>query len=198
MEMLVAVLLMTLLIGVAIFAFRYQIIAIKKTKNIGINRVIAYNQLKSSLESIKFYVVDDYDMLNKSMKNLHFYFQGGEKEISYITQNPIFSTQTSLVRLKCDEEKLLYKEEKLYGTMDFLRPTLPETSREITLYNNLDGCAFKYLKEDVISENLLNTIPESIMIHLSVNELESEIYVKMKNDNNTSKYDVYEALFSDE
>lgn len=198
-EMLVAVLLITMLIGVAIFAFRYQLIAIHKTKKVGINKVITYNQIKTTLESMKYYVVDDYDMLNKPMKNLHFFFSATNKEINYISQNPLFSKEVALARLKCIDSKLIYKEQRLYGTMDFLRPEFSELAKEMVFYKDLDRCDFRFvlpsLKEVI---TLKHTLPSAIIIDLSSNKIEHQIFISKKNDYNNTVYRVYDALYGED
>lgn len=196
-EMLVAIVLITLLIGIAIFAFKYQLIAIHKTQKTGLDKVLKYNQLRSSLQSIKYYVVDDYDMLNKPMKNLHYFFEGKKKGLIYITTNPLFSKETSLVKLQCYESKLLYKEEKLYGSIDFLRPGLLENSREMVLFNDLETCKFEYLLYDIVEQEVVDNIPSAIIFDFTTNRVENEIYVTVQSDYNRSKHIIYDALYSD-
>lgn len=192
-EMLVAVALITLLVGVAVFAFKFQLLAIHKTGKVGINRVLAYNQLRTSLESMKFYVVDDYDVLNRPMDKLHYFFQGKEKEINYITQNPLFSEEISIVNLKCEDSILLYKEEKLYDKIDFLKPTISNNSREITLFNDFENCSFSYLKNGKNENTMINIIPQAVILKSSY----GEIYISIKNDNNRSIIDIYGAIHPD-
>lgn len=196
-EMLVAVVLISLLIGVAIFAFKYQFMAIGKTQKIGLDKVLKYNQLRDSLQSIMYYVVDDYDILNNPMKNLHYYFDGKKESLSYITTNPLFSQATSVVKLQCSGAKLLYKEEKLYGPINFLRPNLLEDSRRIILFDNLETCTFNYLLYDRVEQEVRDNIPTAIILHLTTNKVEHEIYVNVKSDDNRSKYTIYDALYSD-
>ena len=186
-EMLVAVLLLTLLIGVAIFAFKYQLIAIHKTKKVGINKVLVYNQLQSVLESISYYIVDDYDMLNKPMKNLHPYFQATKDEINFITTNPLFSKNIAIAKLSCKDDTLLYKEEKLYGDIDFLRPQLKEDSPERIFYKGIKNCAFHY--------EYIYTIPSTVAISFEKNDKKVEYYFHVQSDYNQSKGIIDDAIY---
>lgn len=197
-EMLVAVVILTLLIGVAIFSFKHQLIAISKTKKIAIDKAITFKQLKSSLESMTYYVVNVYDTLNQPMKDLNYYFKGTKKEVMYITQSPLFSTEDSVVQLKCDDEKLLYKEEKLYGRIDFLRPSLLEDSRELIMYNDLSKCEIQYYINNEKKDNLQNILPDAVEVKIELNNESNDIYVKVKNDNNTSIDYVYFVLYGEE
>ncbi len=192
-EMLVALLLLSMLIGIALFAFKAQLISIQKVKETGINKVIKFNQLKSSLESIKYFVVDDYDMLNRPMKNLHFFFHGTKTEMNFITENPLFSDHIALAKLSCTEKTLTYQEEKLYSKIDFLRPTLPKDAREILIYDDLEKCQFSYKKNQKTEATMTNTIPTSLLLKIN----KDEIYINTKNDNNTSLYKIYSAVYEE-
>lgn len=194
-EMLVAVILITLLIGIAIFSFKYQLIAINKTQKVGINKVLAYNQLRSSIQSMKYYVVDDYDNLNKPMKNLHVYFNGTKDEVNYITTSPLFSKDIALVKLLCLDNELIYQEEPLYGNMNFLRPELGIESRKETIYNNLSNCEFKYIVKNNSIENLSNHIPNAIEIKLESIVYNNEFYINIRSDYNQSVGRIYNVMY---
>jgi len=194
-EMLVAVILLTLLIGVAIFALKYQLISIHKTQKVGIKKLIIYNQIRASLQSIKYYIIDDYDMLGYPMKQLHPFFTANASELTYITTNPLFSKDVAVAQMRCQNDKLLYKEEKLYGNIDFLRPKLLQNSREKVFYNNLDGCSFSYIFKNQSYENLDNKIPSSIIINLSKQHIQNQIYVNIKSDYNISIGIIRDAIY---
>jgi len=195
-EMLVAVILVSLLIGVAIFSFKYQLISIQKTKKIGLNKVIHYNQLRTSIESIKYYVVDDYDMLNYPMKNLHVFFKGNKKEMTYITENPSFSKEIAVAKLSCIDGNLVYQEEPLYGRMDFLRPSLLIDSRKQIFYKNLDKCEFGYKINKINTEKVEDEIPSLININLNYEDNIENIYVSVKSDYNQSIILIDSVMYS--
>ena len=195
-EMLVAVLLISLLIGVAIFSFKHQLIVIQKTQKIGLNRVLTYNQIRSSIQAIKYYVVDDYDNLNKPMKNLHVYFNGNEKEVNYITENPLFSDEIAVVKLKCLDTELIYQEEPLYGNIDFLRPEIIEDSRETILYDNLQKCEFNYFVKEYEMTSVVDEIPTLIAVNVVSKDIENSIYVNIKSDYNISVGIIDDIMYS--
>jgi len=194
-EMLVAVILITLLIGVAIFAFRYQLIAIKKSQKVGFTNVLRYNQLRTSLQSMKCYVVDDYDMLNQTMKQLHIFFKGNPTELTYITDSPVFSKEVSLARLSCRDSELLYTEEKLYGRINYLKPTLPQDASQVVLYSNLNDCSFNYHVKELTFDTLENKMPTAITLQLNIHDKEQEIYVNVQSDYNISVGLIDDAIY---
>lgn len=194
-EMLVAVILVSLLIGVAIFSFKYQLIAISKSKKIGFSKVLNYKQLKSSIESIKYYVVDDYDTLNLPMKKLHHYFNGSKNRINFITTSGLFSIKTVVAELMCREGKLFYKEEELYNRIDFLKPKVLEDSQKKIFYSNLDKCYFSYIYNEKEIDQINDKIPGMIKIHLSFNEDEKEYYINIQSDYNISLGVIEDAIY---
>ena len=195
-EMLVAVVLITLLIGVALFAFRLQIITIAKTKKSAIDTVITYEQVHSSLASIKYYVVDRYDLLEQPMRQLHFFFKGTSSQINYITTNPILSEETALARLVCRNGELLYYEEPLYQRIDYLRPAIPKENRPRSLYRHLERCRFSYTtRKGQIVSTLKDDLPVSITTHLHRDHQDISIVAHIQSDDNTSLSRIRSVLF---
>ncbi len=194
-EMLVAIVLISLLIGVAMFSFRLQLITVKKTKEVGINAVLHFNQLRASISSMKYYVVDDYDTLGFAMKSLHFYFEGTAKEMNYITTNPLFSNDVAVVKLTCKEDKLVYKEEPLYAKVDFLQPQVLQESREEVLFKDLSLCNFNYIYNKQKKRELYNDLPSVVIINVSTKEKKKNFYINIKSDYNISKGIIQDAIF---
>ena len=199
LEMLVAIVLITLLIGVAIFSFRMQLLTIHKTKTEAINDVLKYNQIKSALESIKYYVVQEYDMLNKPIRKLDYFFHGSEKEALFITNNPIYSEKVSLVQLTCKNKKLIYKEEPLYGYMNYLQPSFsPEKSHQLDIYSGLEKCEFYYVNmQGSLVRQLSNKIPKEIYLKIKKNKKDISIYSKVQEDNNQTAARIYDAIYEE-
>lgn len=196
-EMLVAVLLITLLIGVAIFSFRHQLLIINKSETSGLSKVIDFNQLRTSIESMKYYVVDEYDSFNNPLKDLHYFFKGNEKKMEYITKNPLFSDEIALVNLICEDSKLVYIEEALYGRINFLSPKVLEDSKEKVFFNELEECKFNYYSDKKVFNELSRQIPLSININLSFKNKKEimNLYISIKSDDNTTFGRVYEAVY---
>ncbi len=198
-EMLVAIVLITLLIGVAIFSFRMQLLTIHKTKTEAINGVLKYNQIKSVLESIKYYVVQEYDMLHHPIRKLNYFFQGSEKQARFITNNPIYSDTVSLVQFTCKNNKLIYKEEPLYGYMNYLQPSFsPKKFHQLNIYNNLEKCEFYYVNDKgALVRQLSNKIPKEIYLKINKNKKDISVYSKVQEDDNQTAARIYNAIYEE-
>lgn len=197
-EMLVAVILLSLLIGVAIFSFRMQLMSIHKTKTEGLDSFREYINLRGSLESIKFYAVDNYDVLGTPMKQIHYYFYGDKKEMNFITTNPLWSQKTSVVKLECKKDTLTYTEEPLFADIDYLRPSIHLASKTNILYKDLQDCFFSYRIASKEKQTIKDRIPDSIRILLQSKEKEMLLFVNVKSNNRALKNRVYDAMYTDE
>jgi len=198
-EMLVAIVLITLLIGVAIFSFRMQLMSISKTKTESIQTVLKYNQIKSALESIKYYVIQEYDMLHQPINKLDYFFQGDEKSMLFITNNPIYSDHVSLVKLSCVKNKLLYKEEPLYGKMNYLQPNFTKNGyKTLKIYDDLQKCGFYYVNEkQKLVRKLTAKIPAEIYLKLQKNKQDISVYSIVKEDDNQTAARIYNAIYKE-
>lgn len=192
-EMLVAVVLLTLLIGVALFSFRLQLMTVRKIKLDSMQRVLAYTQMKRSIESMKYYLVQEYDTVGRPIDYAWDYlFDGTQKKLLFVTENPIFTQGDALVALECKEKKLLYTEEPLYGNIDFLRPSFTDDSIEKTLYDNLEVCRFSYVTmQGRKVEVLKGVLPSTVFVTLS----NKRFVMRVKSDDNLTKTRLMDRLY---
>jgi len=193
-EMLIAVLLLSMLISLAVLAFKYQAMAIYKTEKVGINKVLKYNQLRSVLESISFYIVDTYDIIHQPTQHFHPYFKGDSKTLSFITTNPLFSNDISLGKFSCRENKLSYKEEHLFDRMDYLSPKFTNNVNQLVFYKKLDNCSFQYLYNMKLYDVVTDKIPDAIIIHLKEKKHEQNYFFNVKSDYNQSVSNIYDVF----
>jgi prepilin-type N-terminal cleavage/methylation domain-containing protein len=197
-EMLVAVVLITLLIGVALFAFRLQVITITKAKKTSIEPVIIYENIRASLESMRYYVVNDYDLLHHPLRQLHYFFNGDNASILYISENPLLSSDIAVSKLLCQDNALMYYEEPLYQYIDYLRPAIPDENKPIQLYDNLEKCSFSYvnLQETNVS-SLHNMLPRTVVINLIQNKKDISVWAHVYHELNTSKSMIESVIYEE-
>ena len=141
-EMLVATVLITLLVGVALFSMRMQLLSIQKIRKEAIADAITYTQIRSVLVSMRRYIVRRYDIGGTPLNEWHEFFHGDAQQATFITADPLLNKESALVRLRCENHHLLYEEEPLYGPMDDLRPAFDENHTRRILYRDLEKCRF--------------------------------------------------------
>ncbi len=197
-EMLVAVILLTMLIGVALFSFRLQLITLAKTNKEQLKDVVRYTYIRQAIESMKFYGVQEYDMLHQPINAFHYYFNADAKTMQFITTNPIFSEGVAVVSFTCKDDTLLYKEEPLYGRIDYLRPEFLEDSKQKVLFYNLKECHFGYMdRSGRKKEALQGKIPKSVSIILQRDQKKDEFFINIKSDNNATLFYIREAVYDE-
>ena len=184
LETLVAVFILTLLIATAVYSFRFVLLHLSKQDFQGIDRLLSYTQLRASLESMRYHVVDEYDPFLNPMDDLHYFFKGDDKEMIYITQNPIFSDAIAVVKLECKEQQLLYTEEPLYERIDFTQPDVLDDSAQRILFDKLVACRFIYRKDAQTQTNVQRELPRSIEIKLTTENKTFDFYVDIRTDHN--------------
>jgi len=197
-ELLVAVVLLTLLIGTALFSYRQVLLNITKAEKSTFNEVLKVHQIRTSIESMQYYVVDNYNQFNQPMKQLHHFFNGNDYSFSYISLNPNFSTIPSLSQFECKENQLIYTEEPLYGRLDLNRPKFLEERQSVVYWDDLLSCKFSFFLFQKRLERLDDEIPFAIQIDLmDANEKEETIFITIKSDYNLSNTEIHAVLYDE-
>lgn len=197
-ELLVAVVLLTLLIGTALFSYRQVLLNITKAEKSTFNEVLKVHQIRTSIESMQYYVVDNYNQFNQPMKQLHHFFNGNDYSFSYISLNPNFSTIPSLSQFECKENQLIYTEEPLYGRLDLNRPEFLEERQSVVYWDELLSCKFSFFLFQKRLERLDDEIPFAIQIDLmDANEKEETIFITIKSDYNLSNTEIHAVLYDE-
>ena len=197
-ELLVAVLLLTLLIGTALFSYKQILLNIAKAEKSTFYEVLKVHQIRTSIESMQPYVVDDYNQFNNPMKKLHVFFSGDKKHFQYISQNPTFSNTPSLSSFECREEDLLFKEEPLYGSMNLNEPSFSEKYHTEIYWHNLQSCEFEYVLNHKTLLALKNRLPNILKINfVDADEKKHTIVTTIKSDYNITSSEIYELLYAD-
>ena len=197
-ELLVAVVLLTLLIGTAMFSYRQVLLNITKAQKSTFNEILKVHQIRTSIASMQHYVVDDYNQFNQPMKKLHDFFLGNEHYVKYISLNPSLSSIPSLSSLECKDNSLVYKEEPLYKRIDVNRPDFLEDTPSVVYWKDIESCRFEYILEDKLLTALENKLPTAIKIDfIDSNEKEHTLFTNIQSDYNISSAYIYELLYAE-
>ena len=197
-ELLVAVVLLTLLIGTALFSYRQVLLNITKAQTSTFNEVLKIHQIRTSIESMQHYVVDEYNTFNQPMKKLHMFFSGNQYSFKYISLNATFSHIPSLSSFTCINGALVYKEEPLYQRIDVNRPEFLEESSSVVYWSNLKACHFEFFIEKKLSIVLSNQLPTALKIYfIDAYEKEHTIFTTIKSDYNTTNMEIHELLYGE-
>ncbi|MEA2048287.1 MAG: prepilin-type N-terminal cleavage/methylation domain-containing protein [Campylobacterota bacterium] len=197
-ELLVAVLLLTLLIGTALFSYRQVLLNITKAQTSTFNEVLKVHQIRTSIESMQHYVVDEYNQFNQPMKKLHTFFLGNPHYFKYISLNPTLSTIPSLSAFECKNNTLVYREEPLYKRIDVNRPKFLEDTPFIVYWEDIQSCQFEYILYEKVLSDLKNKIPTAIKIDfIDRNEKKHTFFTHIQSDYNITSAEMYGLLYEE-
>lgn len=197
-ELLVAVVLLTLLIGTALFSYRQVLLNITKAQTNTFNEILKIHQMHTSIESMQHYVVDEYNNFNQPMKKLHVFFVGDENAFKYITLNPTFSTIPSLSSFECKDNSLIYKEEPLYKRIDVNRPLFLDDTPSIVYWKDIESCKFEYSLHKKTLNSLRDVLPTMVKIEFKESNQKEHLYfTTIKSDYNISYGDMYGLLYDE-
>lgn len=165
-EMLVALVLISMLMSLGLLAYKQQLSVMKKFQTKGIERVLNFHQLRSLINSMFFYVVTDYDRFGNNMELFHQFFKGNAQEMTFITQNSLYFDGLCVARLACVEDKLIYQESKLYSPHNnYLEPAIVEGFYEKEFFHDLSECRFSYEAKERFVEELEDRLPLSVELY---------------------------------
>jgi prepilin-type N-terminal cleavage/methylation domain-containing protein len=197
-ELLVAVILLTLLIGTALFSYRQVLLNITKAQTSTFNEVLKVHQIRTSIESMQHYVVDDYNQFNQPMKKLHSFFLGNQHYFKYISLNPTLSKIPSLSSFECKNNSLLYREEPLYKRIDVNRPEFLEDTPFVVYWQDIHSCQFEYTFQAKVLNTLKDKIPTAIKIDfIDANEKEHTFFTNIQSDYNITSVEIYGLLYAE-
>lgn len=197
-ELLVAVLLLTLLMGTALFSYRQVLLNITKAQKTTFNEILKIHQIRTSIESMQPYVIDEYNHFNQPMKKLHILFNANEQGLKYVSLNPSFSTIPSLSELRCVEDKLIFKEEPLYQHLNLNQPVFSQEHKEMIYWEEIYDCKFSYMIREKRVEVVNNELPSFVELTFLDNDAKLHtIAISVKSDYNITASEIYGVLYDE-
>jgi len=200
-EMLVVIVLLTMLIATAVFAYKNMIIHVKQTKRENFNTLYSYHYLRSSISAMNYYVVESekrFGFQETLESDFYYFFKGTTDQCTYISKSPLFSEAISVISLRCEENELRYYESLLYGPQDYKDPHILDNAKTKVLYRDLSSCQFLYTTKESTHAELHNKIPLGIQINIQKNEIAHEYYFKIKSNRIKTNIWISSEIFDEE
>ena len=165
-ELLVTIVLFSLLLGTALYSFRFISINIKNINNTNPKTAIYYSLIRDSIASMYFYVEVDEKTKNPNKKFYH-YFEGKKDECFFITSSAFFSRELSMVHLFYSKKKLWYEEGKIFGDeIDYKNLNSIPLNKKLLLLDNVKKLSFTYFINDKKYQTISRKIPDLIQIKI--------------------------------
>ena len=200
-EMLVVIVLLSMLIATAVFAYKNMIIHVKQTKRENFNTLYSFHYLRSSIHSMSYYVIQKEKNFTDEVigdDEFHYFFKGSKGQCTFISKSPLFNDAISVVSLRCKDEKLYYYENLLYGPQDYSHPRILESAVSKVLFNDLNSCQFHYIKKGNKTTELQDDLPNKIQLTIQKNDLAQNYYFKIKSNRTKTKRWISAEVYDDE
>ena len=168
-ELLVTIVLFSLLLATALYSFRFISINIRNINNTNPKRAIYYNLLRSTFNSIYYYIDSDSDEIDID-KRLYLYFYGEPTRCRFISKSSIFHNQLVIAELSYKDNELWYKESKIFDKkIDYKNLDGIEMKKKILILSNVKKLKFKYIFNNKESNSLEKEIPQLVTIDFKSN-----------------------------
>ncbi len=172
-EVLVAMVIVSLITTTGMFAFKLALNQIDKQSSLTFNDAMQFAQLKNLFNATYFYTIEKKDPYNPNLFDYLYLFEKGDKEITFVSDAPIYSKKLSLINLKLENDTLLYKESAIYDTHnDYKHPSFKENTKTYELLTDIHDAKFSFEAPiDLPKDKTFTTnIPKLIILEFDKNE----------------------------
>lgn len=155
-EVLVAVVIVSMLIVMGLYSFRFAVVEAKKNRSLIPQQAIDFHLLKSMINSTFFYVLEDEGRTPEESKMFYF-FKGSAERVTFVTASPLFGKSLSIVTLFMQDGGLVYRESPMYDqAQDFKNPRILSNAPSYTILQDIEALHFSYTAKDKQSSSLNN------------------------------------------
>jgi len=164
-EVLIAMVIVTLITTTGMFAYRLAVKQIEKQKSLTYDVAMRYTQLKNLFSGTYFYIIEERNKFNPNIFEYKYLFKRGEHEILFVSQSPLYSDVLSFISLRIDDGNLYYKEVPLYGSkQDHKEPKFFENTNEYLILDNLEEARFTFEEFYDLPQDLTSKIPKLVIL----------------------------------
>lgn len=164
-ELLVTIVLFSLLLGVALYSFRYISLNMRTINNTNPQTAMTFNFLKDVFASTYPYI-DTNSKKRVGRERYFHYFEGKEKSCRFVSSASLFYDEIIVVSLFIEDKKLYYTEGKIFGTeIDYKNLNLIHLKKKIKVLDNIERLSFSYKLNNKMSHHLSKRIPEGVRMN---------------------------------
>ena len=182
-ELLVTIVLFSLLLATSLYSFRFVSLNIRNINNTNPKMAMNYNILRDSIGSIYPYIDTEIEEKDFS-KRFNFYFNANKQKCRFISTTGIFYKGLTLIELSIEENKLLYKEGKIFDKkIDYRYLNKIVLNKSIKLFSEIKDASFSFLNKGKVTSTYLHKLPEFIFLHFVQNKRNYDYKFKIKAHN---------------
>jgi prepilin-type N-terminal cleavage/methylation domain-containing protein len=177
LELLVAITIFSLIIGMAMFSLRYSFAVVRQIDAPFAEETQRMSKMRDSISSMFNYVTPSRDMFNKK-KDYATYFSGEPGNMTYISNSPPSGRAPAVCRISLINGDVVLEEAPLYGDKtNYLSPSLDNTDKKNhVIASGINSLRFEYLNNGKKESSLKATLPSMVRIIISTDSGEREYF----------------------
>ena len=187
-EMLIAVVIFSFMVGLAAYSFRFYIGLVNKIVMPYPKDAVIFSKLRSAIDSMFYYVAEKKDIVGK--QKFYYYFYGNNKEMRFITTKPILSDELYVCEIHEKNGDLVWEESPVYcKNNDYKNPDLVDP-KSIVLFSDISDFEIGYF---VNGQKIFGDIKEEMPDLIEVSFVKKKtgkkfnLYFKIKSTFNNKK-----------
>lgn len=175
-EVLIAMVIVTLITATGMFAYKMAIGEVNKKESVRYESAMHFAQIKNLFNATYFYILEKRDSFFPDKFEYFYLFDKSESRIKFVSNAPIYSKRLSLIDLKIEDEKLIYREKPIYDpNEDYKNPKFDKDTKEYVLLENIKEAKFSFEKpfDFPKDKDFSSTIPKLVILEF---ERDNQIY----------------------
>lgn len=181
-ELLIAVVIFSMVIGMATYSFRLYLRLADKTHHPFNRQTIALSKMRDSIKSTFFYVTKDHKQVRHDLK-FSLFFNGTPESVEYISSAPAKGETLSLTKIHQHDGNLIIDETPLYTTENnFEAPFFSKTISRTTVVEQIKDLNFSYISNMKRLKEIEKMVPSAVHISYIKDENMVEHFIKIESD----------------
>ncbi len=188
LELLVAITIFSLVIGMAMFSLRYSFGMLRHLDAPFAEDTQRLCRLRDCIASTFFYVTEQSDLFNSS-KSYRTLFIGDPDSMTFVSVKPPSATGPALCRLFKRDDTLLLEESPLYGEgSNYRTPLFTEKGRsETVIMTQVIDLKLEYFQQETMLTSLRDDIPGMVRLSVTTDTGTRELFIRIPADFNDKK-----------
>jgi len=188
LELLVAITIFSLVIGMAMFSLRYTFGVFRHLDAPFAEETRRITGLRDCIASTFVYIGERSDMFNRN-KEFYTFFYGEPDRLTFITSKPLILTGMAICRLSLRDGAVVLEESPVYANdSNYLNPSiLPGERRETIIFHDVKSFSLEYFQGGVKLDAIKEDLPSLIKVVLQTEEKREEFCCRISTDFNNKK-----------
>lgn len=180
LELLVAITIFSLVVGMAMFSLRYSFAVVRQLDVPFAEETQRLSKLRDCITSMFNYVTPSRDMFN-NRKDFASFFSGSSESMTFISRTPPSGRGLAVCRIALIEGSVLLEEAPLYSeTSNYLLPSLENGDKKTTVIaTDVSAFRLEYLSNGKNEQSLKASLPYQVRIVIVADGKESEHFYRI-------------------